>query len=204
MILASFVNIEFLLAVALYGLISKLYSHPAIRLKRYPVTSFLVVFFFQGCFIYITSYAAIMGQSLSNVFYIAGYAESMSVILAGMICSCLIGANYPLTQVYQHEEDTKRGDITLSIKLGIRGSFIFSALLFSVAVLLSFFYWHNMSELNKFWLFLLFCLPVFITFMRWFQKVWLNPGEANYKNMSQMTWIGGVMMLLYFGGLILR
>ena len=30
---------------------------------------------------------------------------------------------YPMTQIFQHEED-KRGDETLSLKLGIKGTFL--------------------------------------------------------------------------------
>src|SRR5690606_6142552 len=48
--LSFFVSINFTAAVLLYGLLSKLYSHPSVRLKKYPVSSFLVVFIFQGAF----------------------------------------------------------------------------------------------------------------------------------------------------------
>lgn len=191
MLLASMVSIEFLIAVIIYGVISKLYSHPLTRLKRYPFISFFIVFIFQGAFIYWTSYAAVSGLSLL-------YGWNTNFIVAGLICSCLIGANYPLTQVYQHEEDSKRGDTTLSMKLGIQGSFIFTIVLFTLAILLSFWYWHNLNQINNFWLFLIFSFPVFVVFTKWFLKVRKNEKEANYKNMSVMTWTGGILMLLYF------
>ena len=191
MLLASMVSIEFLIAVIIYGVISKLYSHTLTRLKRYPFISFFIVFIFQGAFIYWTSYAAVSGLSLL-------YGWNTNFIVAGLICSCLIGANYPLTQIYQHEEDSKRGDTTLSMKLGIQGSFIFTIILFTLAILLSFWYWHNLNQINNFWLFLIFSFPVFIVFTKWFLKVRKNEKEANYKNMSVMTWTGGILMLLYF------
>lgn len=191
MLLASMVDIEFLMAVVIYGVISKLYSHPAVRLKKYPFVSFFIVFVFQGAFIYWTSYAAISGLSIF-------YGWNLNFVLAGLICSCLIGANYPLTQVYQHREDSKRGDKTLSVKLGIQGSFVFTVVLFTMAIVLSFWYWYNLDNLNNFWLFLGFSFPVFVVFVRWFVKVRRDEKEANYKNMSQMTWTGGVMMLVFF------
>jgi 1,4-dihydroxy-2-naphthoate octaprenyltransferase len=40
----------------------------------------------------------------------------------------MVGSAYPLTQVYQHAEDRERGDLTLSLLLGTRGTFAFSAL----------------------------------------------------------------------------
>lgn len=191
LILAALVGVQFFVAVILYGTISKLYSHPAVRLKKYPFLSFFIIFIFQGAFVYWTSYAAITNSSILN-------GWNLNFILAGLICSCLIGANYPLTQVYQHAEDSRRGDQTLSIRLGVRGSFLFTAILFALAVGLSFWYWNNVHNRANFRLFLAFSFPVFLVFTRWLFKVWWDEKEASYKNMSVMTWTGGLMMLGYF------
>lgn len=75
-----------------------------------------MVFIFQGGFVYYTCYTAI---TLPIVDF---YPQDF---VACLISSCLIGASYPLTQIYQHEEDSKRGDRTLSILLGYRGFFCF-------------------------------------------------------------------------------
>lgn len=203
MLIAVFVSIEFLLAVIIYGVISRLYSHPVTRLKKYPFISFFIVFFFQGAFVYWTTYTAISGQSIFNILYIYGYAESFSFILAGIICSCLIGANYPLTQVYQHKEDSQRGDRTLSLILGVKGSFIFSASLFIITLILMYLYWKNMDKMNNFYSFLFFSAPVLLVFTSWAIKVWRNAKEADYKNMTRMTMVSGIMMMLYFSILIL-
>lgn len=169
-----------------------MYSHPRIRLKKYPVVSFLIVFIFQGACVYWSTYA-----SVSGIETLQGW--NLNFTLAGLICSCLIGATYPLTQVYQHDEDYKRGDKTLSLVLGIRGSFIFSASLFVLSALLLFSYWYRLEQLNNFWLFLILVLPVFVLFINWFTKVYRDPAEANYKNMSRMTLLSSIMMLIYFG-----
>ena len=50
-----FINLWFAIAVLIYGVVSKMYSHPSIRLKKYPFISFLTVFFFQGAFFYSAS-----------------------------------------------------------------------------------------------------------------------------------------------------
>ena len=191
-ILAYLVSVELLAAVLLYGIFSKLYSHPSTRLKKFPVVSFLIVFIFQGSCVYWSSYAAVSRLTLAN-------GWNFNFTLAGFICSCLIGATYPLTQVYQHKEDRKRGDKTLSMVLGIRGSFIFSAVLFAIATVMLFIYWRNLSELLYFWLFLPFAIPVFFVFLDWLLKVLRDEKEANFKNMSRMTLVSGLMMLLYFG-----
>ena len=190
-LLSIFVSWILLLAVLLYGLFSKLYSHPQVRLKKYPLISFLIVFIFQGACVYWSSYAAVSGLNNLN-------GWNLNFTLAGLICSCLIGASYPLTQVYQHIEDGKRGDKTLSIVLGIRGSFWFAAALFALSALLLFIYWYRLEMMNNFWLFLPFVFPVFAVFVNWFIKVYHDPNQANFKNMSRMTLISSFMMLIYF------
>lgn len=179
-------------AVLVYGIISKMYSHPQFRLKKYPIISFLIVFIFQGAFIYWSTYA-----SIGSFEWLSDW--NFNFILAGLISSCLIGATYPLTQVYQHEEDSKRGDTTLSIILGIRGSFYFSAVLFLLSGILVYFYWQSLGLIQYFWLFLLIASPVLILFIKWFLAVYQDPAEANFKNMSRMTLVSSIMMLLYFG-----
>ena len=180
------------LSVLFYGIISKMYSHPSFRFKKYPLVSFLIVFIFQGAFVYWSTYASISGLDT-----LEGW--NLNFTLAGLICSCLIGATYPLTQVYQHEEDSNRGDTTLSIVLGIRGSFYFSALLFLFSSMLLYFYWDRLEMSTNFWIFLALASPVFILFSNWFFTVYHDPSKANFKNMSRMTLLSSIMMLIYFG-----
>lgn len=188
-LLAFIVSFNFALCVAVYNTISKAYSHPKIRLKKYPIISFLVVFIFQGCFIYFASYYAIND-----------FRESftMDTFIAGLICSCLIGASYPLTQIYQHEEDTKRGDKTLSILLGIKGSFLFSGIIFFSGLSLMLLYWLRKQQLEPFWVFLAFTFPILIYFVWWFLKCIQSSDNANFRNAMRMTLISGSCMLVYF------
>lgn len=191
LILSLLVNTGLFAAVLIYGILSKLYSHPSVRLKKYPVISFLIVFIFQGACIYWSSYAAVSGLNILN-------GWNLNYILAGLICSCLIGATYPLTQIYQHVEDSKRGDKTLSIVLGIKGSFWFSAALFIIAIMLLYAYWFRLAMMINFWIFLVCVAPVIIIFCTWFMKVYHDPKAANFKNMSRMTLLSSLMMLIYF------
>ncbi|MES3016902.1 MAG: UbiA family prenyltransferase [Bacteroidota bacterium] len=192
LLLAAYVNWSLFFAVLIYGLFSKLYSHPAVRLKKFPAASFLIVIVFQGACVYWSSYAAISGLDI-----VVGW--NINFLIAGLICSFLIGATYPLTQVYQHDEDRKRGDKTLSIVLGIKGSFYFSALFFLISIVLLGFYWYRLDEIYKFWLFLALVIPVIVFFGNWFLKVYNDSSEANFKNMSRMTLLSGGMMVVYFG-----
>jgi 1,4-dihydroxy-2-naphthoate octaprenyltransferase len=194
-VLGLLVGWQFALAVLLYGIMSKLYSHPATRLKKYPVVSFLTVFIFQGCFIYWTTYAALGNYNLWQLW-------DSHFINAGLICSFLIGSGYTLTQVYQHEEDSRRGDRTLSLMLGYKGSFIFSGVMFGLGALLLFLYWNSISLLSHFYLFLLCAAPTFLFFNYWFYKVNQHTSNANYKNAMLMNFISAGCMLLYFSCLV--
>ncbi len=52
------------------------------------------------------------------------------VWIPAALSSLWLMAAYPMTQIYQHEEDARRGDLTLSRLLGIQGTFIFTATAF--------------------------------------------------------------------------
>src|SRR5262249_24076102 len=54
-----FVSKEFAVMLLIYGLASKAYSHPSIRLKKYAIAGWLTVVFFQGIFTFAMSYIGI-------------------------------------------------------------------------------------------------------------------------------------------------
>ncbi len=191
--LALLVNFQFCIGVIIFNSLSKCYSHPSIRLKKHPIVSFLVVFIFQGGFIFLLCYGAF------NNTYLGFKADDY---LAAVICSCLIGASYPLTQIYQHQEDTKRGDQTLSILLGYKGSFIFSGIIFFIGLSLMFLYWKLQNDLINFYLFAIMGIPILTYFIWWFYKVEKDFKQANFKNTMQMTMISGLTMLIYFTWLV--
>src|SRR5258706_15002109 len=60
-IILAYVKISLLFAVMIliYGLVSKAYSHPSVRLKKYPIIGWLTVGIFQWCFTFMMSYIAI-------------------------------------------------------------------------------------------------------------------------------------------------
>jgi len=193
--LGLLVSWYFAVAVLIYGVMSKLYSHPATRLKKYPIISFLTVFFFQGAFIYWSTWLAFAD---ANPFK----AWGIQTILAGAICSCLIGASYPLTQVYQHTEDSRRGDRTLSLLLGYKGSFIFSGTLFAAGLALMYKFWKNDGDFGNFYLFLIVTAPIFIFFNWWFYKVGKDTANANFKNAMRMNFLSAACMITYFAILV--
>jgi 1,4-dihydroxy-2-naphthoate octaprenyltransferase len=186
-VLSFFISQVFALGILLYILASRAYSYRRIRLKQYPVTGFLTVFVFQGAGIFFITYQAVHRQ------------QSLTIpLLPCFISSLLIGALYPLTQIYQHEEDKKDGVISISYLLGKKGSFLFSMILFLSATFLLYLRFKLQDELNHFYLYLLIMLPVVSFFLYWMRKVWQNGDAANFKNSLWMNVVSTICTTAFF------
>ena len=179
------------LGILFYIIASRAYSYRRIRLKQYPVIGFLTVFIFQGAVIFFIVYYACSVNNPDSV-----------PIIACLVSSLLIGALYPLTQIYQHEADKKDGVTTISYILGKKGSFILSGLLFLSATALLYFYFIEIDELNNFFFFLIFTSPVVLFFCYWMFHVWQNASSANFKNSLIMNIVAMVCTSGYFSFLI--
>jgi 1,4-dihydroxy-2-naphthoate polyprenyltransferase len=190
-ILSLWINVQTAVFVALYILASRAYSERRIRLKKYPWTGFAVVSAFQGGVTFLIVFLAVNQTGLTN-------ALTTHVFLGMLASSLIIGASYPLTQIYQHEADKKNGDITLSIKLGYAGTFIFSASLFLMALVVLFVFFHLLENPWMFYMFMVFTLPVIIFFLWWFFRVSKDHRQANFKNTMRMNTISAGSMALYF------
>lgn len=175
----------------LYGLASKAYSHPAVRLKKYPIGGWLTTGFFQGFFAFLMSYEGL------NAFGVHGFLRS-HLILAGLLTSVLLLASYPMTQVYQHAEDKQRGDYTLSLRLGVLGTFIFSGILFSVATIGFVFFFYTYYHLRYGIVFLILLGPVVLYFSYWLYKVVKDKGQANYGNTMWLNFISATCLNIFF------
>jgi 1,4-dihydroxy-2-naphthoate octaprenyltransferase len=188
------INIYFALCVLLYILASRAYSSKQIRLKKYPVIGFLTVMLFQGAFTYYMAYTGI------NNIILSFSAENIFLLTA---CSFQIAGAYPLTQIYQHNEDLKNGDITLSYKLGYTGTFIFTAFMFVLCNLFYYLYFRAIHKMNSFFILQLFFIPTLAYFFWWFNKVRVNNLAANFKNTMRMNLIASVSMSACFSFFII-
>ena len=191
-ILSIFISFIFALGILLYILASRAYSYRGIRLKKYGVIGFITVFIFQGAVIFFISYHAIHPQQILAVPF-----------LPCLISSLLIGALYPLTQIYQHEDDKKDGVTTISYLLGKKGSFVFSMLLFLSATFLMLLLLKTQQQLNHFFLFLLIMLPVVLFFVYWMLKVWRNEKLADFKHSLAMNVLSTLCTTAFFLTLII-
>lgn len=193
LLLSIAVSATFFVAVLLYTLVSRAYSFKGIRLKKYPILGFFTVVFFQGAFTY---WMVQTGISLIP------FTFNQNSLLALMGSSFLIAGVYPLTQVYQHEADVKSGDMTISYRLGIRGTFYFTALMFLIANLCLYLYFVGRNQIEHFFIFQLFLLPVVVYFIGWFIQVYKNENAANFKNTMRMNLIASLCMNLCFISLL--
>lgn len=181
-LLALYVSELFTFFVLIYIATSTLYSWRRIRLKRFPILGFLTVFIFQGAWI-----------SLSCLLLIGCCLPYPSVFLTiAASASFLFGGGYPITQIYQHEQDRKDGVKTISMLLGIKGTIIFSGLMNTIGMALLFFALWKMNHTYLIAVYLLCMLPTLYQFSKWSQAVFKDETQANYKNVMKMTWISAI------------
>lgn len=186
------VSILFAAGVLVYILASRAYSYRGIRLKKHPVIGFLTVFIFQGAMIFYITYHAVYPGTTTDIGF-------LPIVLS----SLLIGALYPLTQIYQHKEDLNDGVKTISYILGKRGTFVFSMSLFLLATTLMFFLFDEENTFNHFLLFLLYLLPVVLFFLYWMSRVWKDESAADFKHSLRMNVLSTLCTTAYFITLII-
>ena len=191
------ISVYFSLFVFVFILMSRAYSYRKIRLKKYAVLGFLTVFIFQGGFFYLMSASAISTLSPMKLL-------TQNNLICMILSSLFLGSAYPLTQIYQHEADKNDGVISLSYKLGYKGTFIFSSILFAMASILLFYYLTINNLHVEIFLFVLFIFPVVLTLTAWFNKVRRNNENANFENTMRMNIINSCCMNLYFSVLVLN
>ncbi|MEP6616652.1 MAG: UbiA family prenyltransferase [Ginsengibacter sp.] len=189
---ALMISPVFALGILLYILASRAYSYRKIRLKKYPLTGYFTVIVFQGAIAYYLVYHGCESN------------HTLHVPVIGMLAaSLLIGGFYPLTQIYQHNDDQKDGVITLSYKLGYRGTFIFTGIVYALAFgTLGLQYFLNL-EWIRFIILQIFMIPVIVYFFTWGKKVWVNLDAANFKNTMRMNFLASACSNLGFFTLLM-
>ena len=191
-LLSSFVSWLFAAGILLYIVASRAYSYRKIRLKKYPVIGYLTVVIFQGAVTFFLVYHGADSNHTTNVPVISMVAASL-----------LIGGFYPLTQIYQHDEDLKDGVETISYRLGYVGTFIFTGIIYVLAFCALGLQFFLNLEWGRFFVLQTFMLPVLVYFFVWFGKVLKNKKEANFKNTMQMNLLASICTNLGFIALLI-
>ncbi len=187
LLLCFFISTLFFACVLAYILASRAYSYRGIRLKKYPLVGYLTVTIFQGA---VTFFMVYHGSSADKTVLISP--------IGMLAASLLMGSFYPLTQIYQHVADAKDGVKTISYVLGYRGTFIFTALIYSLAMGTLAYYFFEQGHQNKFFVLATLLLPVLVYFFIWAAKVWSDTAKADFKHSMQMNQLAAVCSNLAF------
>jgi 1,4-dihydroxy-2-naphthoate octaprenyltransferase len=186
-ILSIFISYWFTFCIVAYIATSRAYSYRGIRLKKYPVAGYLTVILFQGAVTYFMVYH---GSSIN---------KTLAVPPAGMVAaSLLIGGFYPLTQIYQHEADKQDGVVTISALLGYRGTFIFTAIIYTLAMSILAWWFFSHEEQKKFMVLATMMLPILVYFFKWAGLVWKDARNANFTYTMRMNLLASVCTNLAF------
>jgi 1,4-dihydroxy-2-naphthoate polyprenyltransferase len=189
---SCFISIYFVLGILAYILASRAYSYRGIRLKKYPIIGYLTVIFFQGA---VTFFLVYHGSDQDKTLQVPA-----SAMLAS---SFLIGGFYPLTQIYQYDADLADGIKTISYLLGYRGTFLFTAIVYSFAFTVLAYDLFSSREKKEFFVLATCMLPILVYFFVWAAKVWKDTENANFQHTMRMniiasfcTNIGFIIVLL--------
>ncbi len=184
---SAFIDVYCTLCVIGFIAASRAYSYRGIRLKQYPIVGFLITIIFQGAVVFFL------------VFHGSSNSKSLDVpFFALMASALLIGSFYPLTQIYQHEQDKADHVKTLSMLLGYNGTFIFTAIVYFLAMNCLLFYFFNRLYFSHFFIIAICNLPVLIYFFWWMVQVKKNKAAANFENTMRMNVLGSICSNIAF------
>ena len=184
-----FLGWEFFVCMVAYTLGSKLYSWKVTRLKKRPIAGWLGVGLVQGA---LTFLAVVQGVGTPKE-----WSDPLLWLGAATAALFLLGV-YPITQVYQHEEDALHGDLTISRLVGIRGTFLLAASFLAAAVAA----FVVQFVLGPGWpiafLFLTLQTPTLVFFLWWAMAVWKDPSKASFSLTMVMNLLASGLMNVFF------
>lgn len=184
-LLSLLISPLFAACFVLYVICSRLYSFRGVRLKRYPIIGYIIVISNQGALIFFMVWHAATG--------------SFELPLLGMLAaSLLIGGFYPMTQIYQHKQDSADQVTTISMLLGLKGTFYFCMLINSFSIVILFFFYSMQNRLPAFFVLIICLLPVLYYFYRWLNEVKADENAADFTRTMRMNWIASVSTNLAF------
>jgi len=180
----------FVAGILLYGIASKLYSWDRTRLKARPIVSWLMIGAGQGAITFLIVLSSVSTSGPAGI----GVSSALEALSA---MALLLGV-YPLTQVYQHEEDGRRGDLTISRLVGILGTFALSGV-FLGAGTLGFGAFVAMKG-GPVWgaVYLAMQLPAAIYFMTWFLRARRDAASADFKHAMVMNILASGCLSFFF------
>lgn len=169
-------------------LLSVTYSHPKIRLKGNPFLSTLIIVL-QNFLVYY--FGTVVGISdvpkISSLkFWIGAFVTCLSTL-----------GSYPLTQVYQIEQDSRQGDRTLAIFLGVKKTFQFSCICLLLSgtmnsILIGYYYhwWEGVIIFTS-------CFLLIYRIEQWKKKFERQTVVENFKSLHQLLRIQTTVLYVF-------
>ena len=195
--LSLLVSPLFAAAALVYGLVSKAYSWNRIRLKKYGVAGLLLVAAGHGPVMFLLV-AAVAGAVSPHELFTFRY------LFPALMTGCYLLGFYPLTQIYQHAEDARRNDRTLSRMAGVSGTFIIAASGIGLAVGGYGWYFYRYCGSRTALFFLLCILPAAVHFGRWLFGWFRHGTGVEYGNMARMHLFAASGLNLFAGCILLH
>lgn len=175
--LAWLVNLSFSMIYLLIFILAIAYSHPRPRLKGRPFIGLLTVAMGQGVL------AALGGWAAADPHFeqIAPLA-ALAVVAAAMFTTGF----YPITQIYQVDEDLARGDLTFAAWAGPNRTFAFGLTAMTLATALLLFVFYRMFGVGQMLLLAVFMAGWLAVILRW--ALTYNAGQvvANYRRVMRL------------------
>ena len=195
-LLACVVSWQFALGCLIYGAASKAYSLPQIRIKKYPIAGWLFTGTGQGTLTFLLIVFSVKPFPLHMVmnFNIWFPALCIGLLLLGL---------YPLTQVYQHAEDKSRGDQTISLLLGVKGTFILSTIFLSISIIGILYYLCISFGQGVAISFATTVIPIVIYFAYWFSLIVKDETKADYEHTMRMCLLASTLLNLFCVGVLI-
>jgi 4-hydroxybenzoate polyprenyltransferase len=187
--LALLVSWQFAAGAIVYIAASTLYSHPVARIKRFAVVSWLMVGIGQGGLVFLLTAQSVSGAS--------SFVMRPVPLLPVFSAVFFILGVYPLTQIYQHEEDNSRGDRTISVAVGCLGTFYLAALCLAAAIVGFVIHFYQTGGLLASGLFCLTLIAAIIHFFRWYLACRRDRLMADWDNLMRMNYLASTGLVFF-------
>ncbi len=186
---AFIIDWRFAVGCFIYGGASKAYSWDKIRIKKHAVWGWLITGLGQGTLtFFLVAMTVAKNRSMSMT--------ALPVLFPAVFTGVFILGFFPLTQMYQHAEDARRKDITISLKLGIRKTLLVCVPLLGCSLTAFAAYFLATKGLFSFILFIVFSLPGLVYFLFWFSRTMHDERNADYVSTMKMSVLatGGITL----------
>jgi 1,4-dihydroxy-2-naphthoate octaprenyltransferase len=174
---------SFLCLYAISMIFFWLYSSPKTRWKAHPFLSMAAIGISTGLAPVFMGFLSIGGNKIFEY----------PILFSIGITFCLLSF-YPLSQLYQVEEDTKRGDVTFAVQYGKAGVKKLFSLFFPLGIIFTFMALRSFYELAAY-LFLLGSLLIGLLSWRVMSTIAVN--KSSYESVMRLKYVSGITLALF-------